>query len=70
MVPLIDSLLRPNEYFDRNTPGLSLARAGTVALLIAVVSTASLGAFGYALAERADATGATVTVDNEHRPPD
>lgn len=70
MVPSLGPLLDPDEYFDRNTPGLSLARAGTVALLITVLVTASFGAFGYALAERADAAGATVTVDNEHRPPD
>ncbi|WP_254537223.1 Yip1 family protein [Halomarina litorea] len=65
---VLGPLLRPDRYFERHAPGLSLARAGAVALLVALAVTASIGVLGYALAEQAAET--TVTVDNENRPPD
>ncbi|MWG35509.1 Yip1 family protein [Halomarina oriensis] len=63
---MLGPLRRPDSYFQRHTPGLRLRRAMTVALLVALVATATIGVFGYTLAERAGDT--TVTVDNENRP--
>ncbi|MFC6836587.1 Yip1 family protein [Halomarina ordinaria] len=65
---MLGPLRRPDRYFERHAPGLRLGRAVAVALLVALVATATLGVFGYALAEQAGE--ATVTVDNENRPPD
>ncbi|MFC5970717.1 Yip1 family protein [Halomarina salina] len=65
---MLGPLHRPDSYFERHAPGLNLARAAAVALLVALVATATIGLFGYALAEQAG--DATVTVDNENRPPD
>ena len=65
---MLGPLRRPDSYFERHTPGLHLGRAAAVSLLVALVATATIGVFGYALAGQAE--GATVTVDNENRPPD
>ena len=65
MVPT--PLLRPDEYFAERAPGLSLARAGAVVLLVAIVSTAVVGAFGWTLSQQLTAT---TQIENDARPPD
>ena len=65
MVPT--PLLRPDEFFAERAPGLSLARAGAVVLLVAVVTTAVVGAFGWTLSQRLTAT---TQIENDARPPD
>lgn len=63
---MLGPLRRPDSYFERHTPGLRLGRAFAVALVVALVATATIGVFGYTLAERAG--DRTVMVDNENRP--
>jgi hypothetical protein len=47
MVPT--PLLRPDEFFEDRAPDLNLGRAALVVLLVALVSTAAVGAFGWLL---------------------
>ncbi|WP_132057000.1 Yip1 family protein [Halorussus amylolyticus] len=64
---VLDALLRPDDFFADRTPGLSLGRAAVVVLLVAVVITTSVGAFGWLFSERLTAT---TEIPNENRPPD
>ncbi len=64
---VLDALLRPDEFFADRAPGLSLGRAAAVVLVVAVVSTAVVGAFGWTLSQRLTAT---TEIPNDERPPD
>lgn len=64
---VLTPLLRPDEFFEDRAPDLNLARAALAVLLVALVSTAAVGAFGWLLSERITAT---TEVPNEERPPD
>lgn len=64
---VLDALLRPDDFFARRAPGASLGRAAAVVLVVAVVSTAVVGAFGWTLSQRLTAT---TEIPNEERPPD
>lgn len=65
MVPT--PLFRPDEFFAERAPNLNLARAAAVVLVVALVSTAVVGAFGWTLAQRLTAT---TEIPDEQRPPD
>lgn len=65
MVPT--PLVRPDNFFGERTPELSLGRAVAVVLVVALVTTTVVGAFGWIVSERITAT---TEIDNPERPPD
>lgn len=64
---VLDALLRPDEFFGERAPGLSLGRAAVIVLVVALVTTVAVGAFGWTLSQRLTAT---TEIPNEQRPPD
>lgn len=60
-----NALLFPDDFFAERKP--QLARAFAVVFVVAIVTTAVVGAFGWVLSERITAT---TEVDNDARPPD
>lgn len=64
---VLDALLRPDEFFRERAPGLSLGRALAVVLVVALVTTTVVAAFGWTLSQRLTAT---TEIPNEERPPD
>ncbi|UPV99024.1 YIP1 family protein [Halorussus gelatinilyticus] len=65
MVPT--PLLRPDEFFAERAPGLSIGRAAAVVLVVALLTTVVVGAFGWTLSQRLTAT---TEIPNDERPPD
>ncbi|WP_115863900.1 Yip1 family protein [Halorussus litoreus] len=64
---VLDALLRPDAFFAERAPGLSLARAALVVALVALVTTAVVGAFGWSLSQQLTQT---TEIPNDERPPD
>lgn len=62
-----DALLRPDAFFAERAPGLSLGRAALVVALVALVTTAVVGAFGWSLSQQLTQT---TEIPNDERPPD
>ncbi|WP_128477543.1 Yip1 family protein [Halorussus pelagicus] len=64
---VLDALLRPDDFFAERAPELSLGRAAAVVLVVALVTTLAVGAFGWTLGQQLTAT---TEIPNEERPPD
>ncbi|MFC4553272.1 MULTISPECIES: Yip1 family protein [Halorussus] len=62
---VLQALLHPDDYFAGRSP--SLGRAFAVVLVVALITTTAVGAFGWLLSERITAT---TEIPNQERPPD
>ena len=62
---VLQALLHPDDYFAGRSP--SLGRAFAVVLVVALITTSAVGAFGWLLSERLTAT---TEIPNHGRPPD